>query len=73
MVSGHDSRRRSQTFNFGSRNAILLLTEDAGDDADLYANLIKWWPYLDCDAKSVLTIDQVIKSTNKAVTEMKGK
>jgi hypothetical protein len=44
-----------------------------GDDADLYVNLIKWWPYLDCDAKPVLTIDQVIESTNKAVTEMKGK
>lgn len=43
------------------------------DDADLYANLIKWWPYVDCDAKPVLTIDQVIEATNKAVAEMKGK
>jgi hypothetical protein len=44
-----------------------------GDDADLYANLIKWWPYVDFDAKPVLTIDQVIEATNKAVAEMKGK
>ena len=45
-----------------------------GDDvADLYAYLIQWWPYVDFDAKPVLTIDQVIKSTNKVVAEMKGK
>lgn len=44
-----------------------------GDDTDVYADFIKWWPYVDFDAKPVLTIDQVIKSTNKAVAEMKGK
>lgn len=44
-----------------------------GDDAGLYANLMKWWPYVDCDAKPVLTIDQVIEATNKAVAGMKGK
>jgi hypothetical protein len=44
-----------------------------GNEADLYASLIKWWPYVDFDAKSVLTIDQVIESTNKAVAEAKTK
>jgi hypothetical protein len=34
---------------------------------------IQHWPYVDFDAKPVLTIDQVIKSTNKAMAEMKGK
>ncbi len=31
-----------------------------GNEADLYASLIKWRPYCDFDAKPVLTIDQVI-------------
>lgn len=45
-----------------------------GDDlADLYASLMRWWPYVDFDAKPVLTIDQVIEATNKAVAEIKGK
>jgi hypothetical protein len=44
-----------------------------GSEADLYADWIKWWPYVDFDAKPVLTIDQVIEATNKAVAEMKGK
>ena len=46
---------------------------EVDDVADLYAYLIQWWPYVDFDAKPVLTIDQVIKSTDKAVAEMKGK
>jgi hypothetical protein len=46
----------------------------AGDDAaDLYAGLMKWWPYVEFDAKPVLTIDQVIESTNRAVAEAKTK
>lgn len=48
-------------------------TISEGNEADLYANLITWWPYVDFDAKPVLTIDQVIESTNKAVAEVKGK
>lgn len=45
-----------------------------GDDvANLYASLMQWWPYVGFDAKPVLTIDQVIKSTNKAASGMKGK
>jgi hypothetical protein len=44
-----------------------------GNEADLYAYLIQWWPYVDFDAKPVLTIDQVIESTNKAVAEAKVK
>jgi hypothetical protein len=45
-----------------------------GDDvANLYASLMQWWPYVGFDAKPVLTIDQVIKSTNKAAAGMKGK
>jgi len=44
-----------------------------GDDVtDLYVSLMQWWPYVEFDAKPVLTIDQVIKST-KALAEMKGK
>lgn len=44
-----------------------------GDDVtELYVSLMQWWPYVEFDAKPVLTIDQVIKST-KALAEMKGK
>ncbi|NMC34859.1 MAG: hypothetical protein GYA36_20760 [Veillonellaceae bacterium] len=44
-----------------------------GDDiTELHASLIKWWPYVEFDAKPVLTIDQVIRSTG-AVAEMKSK
>jgi hypothetical protein len=49
-------------------------TIGVGDDvADLYVSLMRWWPYVEFDAKPVITIDQVIKSTNKAMAEMKGK
>jgi hypothetical protein len=45
-----------------------------GDDVtELYASLIKWRPYVDFDAKPVLTIDQVIQATNSAVAEAKSK
>ena len=41
-----------------------------GDDvAGLYAILMRLWPYIDFDAKPVPTIDQVIKSTDKAMAE----
>jgi hypothetical protein len=46
---------------------------EGNEVADLYSSLIKWWPYVDFEAKPVLTIDQVIESTNKAVVEMKDK
>jgi hypothetical protein len=42
---------------------------EGNDVVDLYASLTKWWPYIDFDAKPVLTIDQVIQSTNRAVAE----
>jgi hypothetical protein len=45
-----------------------------GDDiTELYVGLIKWWPYVDFDAKPVLTIDQVIESTNRVAAEAKAK
>jgi hypothetical protein len=45
-----------------------------GDDvADFYAGLMKWWPYVEFDAKPVLTIYQVTESTNRAVAEAKAK
>jgi hypothetical protein len=44
-----------------------------GDDVKaLYVSLMQWWPYVEYDAKPVLTIDQVIEST-KSLAEMKGK
>jgi hypothetical protein len=44
-----------------------------GDDmTKLYTLLLTWWPYIEFDAKPVLTIDQVIKST-VALKEMKNK
>ncbi len=46
---------------------------EANDVTELYGGLMKHWPYVDFDAKPVLTIDQVIEATNKAVAEMKGK
>ena len=46
---------------------------EANDVTELYGGLMKYWPYVDFDAKPVLTIDQVIEATNKAVAEMKGK
>jgi hypothetical protein len=45
-----------------------------GDDiTDLYASLIKWWPYVGFDAKPVLNIDQVIQATDRAMSEAKSK
>ncbi len=43
------------------------------NEAELYTNLMLSWPYVEFDAKPVLTIDQVIEATNNAVAEMKGK
>ena len=40
------------------------------NEAELYTNLIKSWPYVDFDAKPVLTIKQVIESTNSVIAEM---
>jgi hypothetical protein len=39
------------------------------DVADLYISLRRVWPYVDFDAKPVLTIDQVIASTNRVIAE----
>ena len=45
-----------------------------GDDiTELSVVAMKWWPYVDFDAKPVLTIDQVIETINRTVAEMKGK
>ena len=45
-----------------------------GDDiTKLYGSLMEFWPYVEFDAKPVLTIDQVIDWTNKIVAKRKGK
>ncbi len=45
-----------------------------GDDiAKLYGSLMEFWPYVEFDAKPVISIDQVIDWTNKIVKKKKGK
>jgi len=45
-----------------------------GDDiTKLYGILMEFWPYVEFDAKPVLTIDQVTDWTKKLVAKRKGK
>jgi hypothetical protein len=45
-----------------------------GDDiTKLYGALMEFWPYVEFDAKPVLTIDQVMDWTKKLVAKRKGK
>ncbi len=46
---------------------------NADDIIALHSNLTSYWPYVEMDAKPVLTIDQVIESTDKLISGMKGK
>ncbi len=46
---------------------------ETGDMTELYASIVKYWPYVDFDAKPVLTIDQVIESTNRIAAAIKSK
>lgn len=46
---------------------------NADDIIALHSNLISYWPYVEMDAKPVLTIDQVIESTNRLIREVKSK
>jgi hypothetical protein len=44
-----------------------------GSEADILGKLMKYWPYVEFDAEPVLTIYQVIESTNKAMAVAKSK
>ncbi len=45
-----------------------------GDDVTkLYGSLMELWPYVEFDAKPVLSIDQVKDWTNKIIAKRKGK
>jgi hypothetical protein len=46
---------------------------EADDVTEFYAALMRWRPYVDFDAKPVLSIDQVIQATNSVVAEAKSK
>jgi hypothetical protein len=46
---------------------------EADDITKLYGSLMEYWPYVEFDAKPVLTIDQVIDWTNKLIAKRKGK
>jgi hypothetical protein len=39
------------------------------NDADLFANLLRWMPYVTFDAKPVLTVDETIAAIKKAAPQ----
>ncbi|MDD1758102.1 MAG: hypothetical protein LUQ22_05155 [Methanotrichaceae archaeon] len=42
-----------------------------GTEVDINASILKWIPYVIFDIKPVLSVDQMIGATNKAVAESK--
>ncbi|MCJ7443874.1 MAG: hypothetical protein MUO26_04985 [Methanotrichaceae archaeon] len=44
-----------------------------GNEAEIFDEILKWYPYVSFDAKPVLSVDQVIGGINKAMTESKPK
>ena len=42
---------------------------EAASETDLYTSLLKWIPYVDFDAKPVLTVDETIGSIKKATAK----
>ena len=44
-----------------------------GDVTLIYEGLMEFWPYVEFDAKPVLSIDQVIEWTNRLIAKKKGK
>ena len=44
---------------------------EEASETDLTAALLKWTPYVNFEAKPILTVDQTIEAIQKAVTAMK--